>query len=145
MIIRNKAMPSKTLRQGLDREVIQLFHFASENSTQLTFPQVYQIVRKLADEQIQYDDGVNQRLSVPTVYDKIKRSNSSLNRKSKRILEDSIERVLELLKEEAASEDEVGSIDGNFDGIESFETSVQVSLFSLKRLLGSSCGIEYVD
>ena len=76
------------------------------------------------------------------VYDKIQRSNSSLNRKTKRSLEDSIERVLEVLKEEAASDDEVGSINGNFDGIESFETSAQVNLFSLKRLPRSYCCIE---
>ncbi|MCJ1266344.1 hypothetical protein MMC22_006227 [Lobaria immixta] len=105
-------MPSKhgagrvTLGQGLDKEV-------------------YQIVRRLADEQAQYGDSVNQRLSVPAVYDKIKKSNSSLNRKTKRILEDSIERVLEVLKEETASDDDVGSINGNYDGIEDFDTSAQ--------------------
>lgn len=101
-----------------------------ENWIQLTIPQIYQIVRKLADEQAQYDDGVHQILSVPTVYDKIKKSNSSLNRKSKKILEDSIERVLGVLRDEAASDDEVGSIDGNFDGIENFETSAEV-IFSI--------------
>lgn len=85
-------------------------------------------MRKLADEQAQYNGGVHQRLSVPSVYEKIKRSNSSLNRKSKKFLEDSIERVLGILKEEAASDDEDGSIDGNFDGIEPSEASAQVIL-----------------
>lgn len=123
-------MPSKhgagrvTLGQGLDKEVHYLF---SKGWIQLTLPQVYQIVRRLADEQAQYGDSVNQRLSVPTVYDKIKKSNSSLNRKTKRILEDSIERVLEVLKEETASDDDVGSINGNYDGIEDFDTSAQVN------------------
>lgn len=70
---------------------------------------------------------------MPTVYEKIKKSNSSLNRKSKRLLEDSIERVVAVLKEEAASDDEVGSIDGNFDGIESIETLFQVILSALNR------------
>ncbi|MCJ1466451.1 hypothetical protein MMC07_005070 [Pseudocyphellaria aurata] len=92
---------------------------------QLTIPQVYQIVRKYVDKQIQYDDSVHQKLSVSAVYDKIKRSNSSLNRKTRRVLEDSIERVLGVLKEEAASDDEVGSIDGSFDAIESSELSAQ--------------------
>lgn len=55
-----------------------------------------------------------------------------MNRKTKRILEDSIERVLEVLKEETASDDDVGSINGDFDGIENFDTSVQVN-FSFER------------
>lgn len=80
--------------------------------------QVYQIVRKLTEEQAQYEVSHTQKLSVPTVYDKIKKSNSSLNRKSKRLLEDSIERVLEVLKQDATSDDDVGSMEGSFDGIE---------------------------
>ena len=55
------------------------------------------------------------------MYDKIKRSNSSLSRKSKKLLEDSIKRVLEVLKQDAANGDEVGSIEGEFDAIESAE------------------------
>lgn len=141
-------MPSKhgagrlTLGQGLDKEVNFLLQKIGFNSI---FPQVYQIVRKLADDQAQYDDGVHKKLSVPAVYDKIKRSNSSLNRKTKRILEDSIERVLGVLKEEATSDDEVVSIDGNFDGIENFETSTQVNLFNLKRRPRSAFLIENTD
>lgn len=87
---------------------------------------VYQIVRKLADEHNQYTEGLHQRLSVSVVYSKIKRSNSSLNRKSKRLLEDSIERVLGVLKDEDVSDDEIGSIDGEFDGIEISKSSAQV-------------------
>jgi len=75
-------------------------------------------VRKLTEEQAQYEVSHRQKLSVPTVYDKIKKSNSSLNRKSKRLLEDSIERVLEVLKQDATSDDDVGSMEGSFDGIE---------------------------
>ena len=78
--------------------------------------QVYQIVRKLVDQDAQYNQQT--RLSVPNVYDKIKKSNSSLNRKSKKLLEDSIGRVLDVLKKEAESEDEVGSIDGEFPDME---------------------------
>lgn len=90
----------------------------------LNFRKVYQIVRKLADEQSQYDGNQTVRLSIPAVYEKIKKSNSSLNRKSKRLLEDSIERVLGVLKEEDGSSDEMGSIDGEFDGIEISESKV---------------------
>lgn len=74
--------------------------------------QVYQIVRKLVDEDAQYNQQIT--FSVPNVYDKIQRSNSSLKRKSKKLLEDSIGRVLDVLKQEAESEDEVGSIEGDF-------------------------------
>jgi len=81
-------------------------------------------VRKLADEQTQYDDGRRTRLSVLAVYEKIKRSNSSLNRKSKKLLEDSIERVLDVLKEEDGSSDDLGSFDGEFDGVEISESKV---------------------
>lgn len=81
-------------------------------------------MRKLADEQTQYDDGRRTRLSVLAVYEKIKRSNSSLNRKSKKLLEDSIERVLDVLKEEDGSSDDLGSFDGEFDGVEISESKV---------------------
>ena len=90
---------------------------------------MYQIVRKLVEEQAQYEGNGKPRLSVPVVYDKIKHSNSNLNRKSKRLLEDSIERVLAVLREDAASNDEVGSIEGDFDGIEITEASAQVSQY----------------
>ena len=56
-----------------------------------------------------------------TVYDKIKRSNSSLSRRTRKLLEDSIGRVLEVLKQDAANGDEVGSMEGEFDGFESAE------------------------
>ncbi|KAI9819411.1 MAG: hypothetical protein M1832_003974 [Thelocarpon impressellum] len=92
-------MPAKqqrpTLSQGLDKEV-------------------YQIVRKITDEQIQYH-GEAPKLGVTTVYDRIKKSNSSLNRKSKKLLEDSIERVIAVVREEEA--DDVRSIEGDFDGM----------------------------
>lgn len=80
--------------------------------------EIYQFVRKLTDDQTQYGSQRPQRFTVPFVYEKIKKSNSSLNRKSKRLLEDSIERVLEVLREEDLSEDEDGFVDGSFDGID---------------------------
>ena len=81
-------------------------------------------MRKLADEQAQYDDGQRTRITVPAVYERIKRSNSSLNRKSKKLLEDSIERVLSVMKDEDGSSDDLGSIEGEFDGIEVSEPKV---------------------
>lgn len=69
-------MPRAFLRQGLDKEV-------------------YQVVVKLLDE-----DSA-ESLDVSTVYQRIRRSNSSLGRKSKVLLEDSIERILTVLKDEA--------------------------------------------
>lgn len=46
------------------------------------------------------------------MYDRIKRSNSSLKRKSKRLLEDSIERVIAVIKDEEPSDDVVSGSDG---------------------------------
>ncbi|PYH40621.1 putative AAA family ATPase/60S ribosome export protein Rix7 [Aspergillus saccharolyticus JOP 1030-1] len=82
-----------SLRQGLDKDV-------------------YQIVRKIVDEQA---ENGSVRLSVSTIYDTIKRSNSSLNRKPKRILEDSIERVVQVMKDDEEEED---SVEGDFEGLE---------------------------
>jgi hypothetical protein len=54
-------------------------------------------------------------LTIATVYDSIKHSNSSLRRRSKKQLEDAIDRVLMVLKEE---QDDSESLDGDFEGIE---------------------------
>ena len=75
--------------------------------------EVYQIVRQLRDTQDQYSGEQPNRLSVTSVYDSIRRSNSSLGRKNKKLLENSIERALDVLQQEAGSSD---SIDGEFDG-----------------------------
>ena len=75
-----------TLSHGLDREV-------------------YQVIRKLVDEHEQYDASPP-RLSFSRVYDEIRRSNSSLNRKNKRLLEDSVERVLESINQDSAEKDD---------------------------------------
>ncbi|KAL4987564.1 P-loop containing nucleoside triphosphate hydrolase protein [Aspergillus falconensis] len=102
-----------TLRQGLDKEV-------------------YQVVRKIVDDQA---ETAQFRLSVTTIYDYIKRSNSSLNRKPKRILEDSIERVVEVIKTDVLGEDENDSVDGDFAGLE--EQPVQESNSMNKSLVGA--------
>ncbi|KIW32098.1 uncharacterized protein PV07_03669 [Cladophialophora immunda] len=78
----------QTLGQGLDREV-------------------YQVVRKIIDDRAQYGDVQNTSLSFAVVYDEIRASNSSLNRRPKKLLEDSIQRVLETIQQdqESGSED----------------------------------------
>ncbi|KAG9235468.1 P-loop containing nucleoside triphosphate hydrolase protein [Amylocarpus encephaloides] len=90
--------PRPTLTQALDKEI-------------------YQIVRKLVDEQSQLKNG-GKSLTVSDVYDSIKHSNSSLKRRSKKLLEDSIDRVLRVIKEEEQELDDDESLDGDFEGIE---------------------------
>jgi ribosome biogenesis ATPase len=75
---------------------------------------VYQVVRKISDEHSQYGDSNSVRLDFKLVYDEIRRSNSSLNRKNKKLLEDSIERVLETIQQDF----EIDSIEGDFEGID---------------------------
>jgi ribosome biogenesis ATPase len=73
-----------TLSQSLDREVNQ-------------------VVRKIIDERTQFDTAFRPTYSV--LYDEIKRSNSSLNRKPKKLLEDSIERVLDVIRQDDVDSD----------------------------------------
>jgi ribosome biogenesis ATPase len=77
------------LQQGLDREV-------------------YQIVRKYLDDK---SDVPASRARPYLIYDWIKASNSSLKRRPKKQLEDSIERVLAVIQEDKS--DEMASIDGD--------------------------------
>ncbi|KAK4458831.1 ribosome biogenesis ATPase RIX7 [Cladorrhinum samala] len=68
---------------------------------------VYQIVLKLEDDE--REAGSKKplaKLTVGAVYDAIRRSNSSLARQKKRTLEDSIERVLEVRKEQIKADAE---------------------------------------
>ena len=65
--------------------------------------EVYQIVRKILDEREKYADANTGRLPAllsRDVYDEIRNSNSSLNRRPKQALEASVERVLESLRGE---------------------------------------------
>ncbi|KAK5631270.1 hypothetical protein RRF57_006984 [Xylaria bambusicola] len=82
-------MPPRML-QGLDRDV-------------------YQIIRKFEDQHV--DDKKPPKFTVSDVYDSIKHSNSSLARQKKRPLEDSIERVLRLRREERQEDDEEAEIE----------------------------------
>ncbi|GAB1313261.1 Ribosome bioproteinsis ATPase rix7 [Madurella fahalii] len=79
------------LRLGLDRDV-------------------YQIVLKL-EEEGEDENGRKPRLTVGSVYDSIKRSNSSLARQKKRPLEDSIERVLAVRKDQYRVDEQEDSDD----------------------------------
>lgn len=136
-------MPSKnvlgrgSLSQGLDKEVsIQDQVCGSE--TVAKYFKVYQVVRKFVDEQAQYDDGPPQRLSVPIIYEKIKSSKSSLNRKSKRLLEDSIDRVLGVLRDETVSSgDDSVDMDEHFDGTGFAEVSGQGLCDMNKNIVGT--------
>ncbi|KAL2174239.1 P-loop containing nucleoside triphosphate hydrolase protein [Thermothelomyces heterothallicus CBS 202.75] len=69
---------------------------------------VYQIVLKLEEEG---EDGRKPRLTVGSVYESIKRSNSSLARQKKRPLEDSIERVLAIRREQTKADEQEDSDD----------------------------------
>lgn len=79
--------------------------------------QVYQVVRKIVDERTQYGDS-SFRLSFAVIYDEIRRSNSSLNRKNKKLLEDSIERVIETIEQENEGESASDSVEERFDGLD---------------------------
>jgi ribosome biogenesis ATPase len=87
----SKGRPS--LQAGLDKEV-------------------YQVVRKYLDEK--NESPLKLRLS--TVYDYIQRSNSSLKRRPKKQLEDSIDRVIDVIREDESGdeEDELAELEGNF-------------------------------
>lgn len=86
-------------------------------------------MRRLADEQAEFENG-GRRLTVSFVYDNIKRSNSSLKRKSKKLLEDSIDRVLLVMRDE---QDDSDSLDGDFEGIEDPAPRLKVRTFSPAR------------
>jgi ribosome biogenesis ATPase len=90
---------------------------------------VYQVVLKLADEQAALQNS-RKRLTISIVYDSIKHSNSSLRRRSKKQLEDSIERVLMVLKED---QNDSESLDGDFEGIE--EAPLVLKVGNLKTTL----------
>jgi ribosome biogenesis ATPase len=74
--------------------------------------EVYQIVRKYLDDK--NESPLKLRLS--TIYDWIQRSNSSLKRRPKKQLEDSIERVIDVIREDESGddEDELLEVEGEF-------------------------------
>ncbi|KAL1591406.1 Ribosome biogenesis ATPase rix7 [Paraconiothyrium brasiliense] len=71
---------------------------------------VYQVVRR-------YIDSGNEsplKIKPHAIYDHIKNSNSSLKRRPKKQLEDSIDRVLLVIQEDESGEDEMDEIEGDF-------------------------------
>ena len=70
---------------------------------------IYQIILKL--EQEEGDAGRKPRLTVGSVYESIRGSNSSLARQKKKLLEDSIERVLSVRKEQSKADEQEDSDD----------------------------------
>lgn len=95
-------------------------------------------MRKIIDDQ---PETGRIRLSVPTIYDTIKKSNSSLNRKPKRLIEDSLERVLEVVKADMGEEDE-DSMEGDFEGLEEPAATVCCTLRIYFGLNGEEILIE---
>ena len=94
-------------------------------------------MRKLADEQNAFDPN-GPRLTVHTIYDKIKGSNSSLGRKSRWLLESSIGRVVTVFNDENEG-DESASIDGDF-GAEEEENALPESNVMNKNIVRSWAG-----
>ncbi|EAT83951.1 hypothetical protein HBH56_157800 [Parastagonospora nodorum] len=82
-----------TLQAGLDKEV-------------------YQIVRKYLDDKNESP----LKLRLITIYEWIQRSNSSLKRRPKKQIEDSIERVIDVIREDESGddEDELLEVEGEF-------------------------------
>lgn len=74
--------------------------------------EVYQVVRKYLDDK--NESPLKLRLS--TIYEWIQKSNSSLKRRPKKQLEDSIERVIDVIREDESGddEDEMVELEGDF-------------------------------
>jgi ribosome biogenesis ATPase len=101
-----------------------------DSGTDTWLYQIYQVVRKIVDDQ--QLEGGRLRLSAYAIYDSIKRSNSSLNRKPRKLLEDSIERVLEVFQGEIRGDGDSDSIDGDFEGLEDIAaTPVCISVHNM--------------
>lgn len=90
------ALRGRSLQQGLDRDI-------------------YQIVRKYLDEKNESP----LKLRTSTIQDYIQKSNSSLKRRPKKQIEDSIERVIDVMREdESEVDDEIADIEGDFGEME---------------------------
>ncbi|KAF1948927.1 AAA-domain-containing protein [Byssothecium circinans] len=80
-----------SLQQGLDKDIYQIVHKYLDNGSESPL-----------------------RLKTHQIYDYIKSSNSSLKRRPKKQLEDSIDRVLLTLQEEESGEDEIAELEEAF-------------------------------
>ena len=72
---------------------------------------------------LSFDSGPT-KSTVPLIYEQIKKSNLEWGRKSKKLLENSIERVLEVIKQDQNSEDEDDSIE-SFEALENSDVPVK--------------------
>lgn len=93
--------PGGSLARGLDKEV---------------YAAVCKLLDSSDDIQSPYD------LSIDGVYSHLKKCNSSLNRKSKILLEDSIARILEVLKEDYGEPDSLDGFESEKDAAEAQKT-----------------------
>lgn len=101
------------LQQGLDREV-------------------YQIVRKYLDDT---PETPASKVRGSVIYDWIKTSNSSLKRRPKKQLEDSIERVLAVIQEDESG-DEMASVEGDFGDEQPKEEKPPLDIMN-RQIVGS--------
>lgn len=80
-------------------------------------------MRQVADE-LEESNAPRKKLTVADVYESIKNSNSKLKRKPKKQLEDSIDRMLMVMKEEL---DDSDSVEGDFEGLDEPVVKLKVS------------------
>ncbi|KAJ4410762.1 Ribosome biogenesis ATPase rix7 [Didymella pomorum] len=105
----------RSLQQGLDRDI-------------------YQIVRKYLDDKNESP----LKLRISTIQDHIQRSNSSLKRRPKKQLEDSIERVIDVMREDEEVSDEIADIEGDFGDMEEKASKESKSAdFMNKQIIGT--------
>lgn len=107
----------RSLQQGLDRDI-------------------YQIVRKYLDDKNESP----LKLKISTIQDHIQRSNSSLKRRPKKQLEDAIERVIDVMREDEEVSDDVADIEGDFGDMDNNaqkEKESKSADFMNKQIIGA--------
>jgi ribosome biogenesis ATPase len=105
----------RSLQQGLDRDI-------------------YQIVRKYLDDKNESP----LKLRISTIQDHIQKSNSSLKRRPKKQLEDSIERVIDVMREDEEVSDEIADIEGDFGEMDEKASKESKSAdFMNKQIIGA--------
>ncbi|KAJ4301391.1 Ribosome biogenesis ATPase rix7 [Kalmusia sp. IMI 367209] len=97
---------------------------------------VYQVVRKYLDS----NNESPLKLKPQNIYDYIKNSNSSLKRRPKKQLEDSIDRVLLVIQEDESGEDEMEEIEGDFANGEDSRKDESKSLDFMNKQIVSGWG-----
>lgn len=117
-------MPGRAnLRQGIDRDVYQLvlkLEIDEDEKREAIIEKEGKQSKKLASMR---------GLTISSVYDSIKRSNSSLARRNKKMLEDSIERVLDIRREERMKD----AVEDSDDAIEAAMEAEEAAAANAKR------------